>query len=129
MDGRGRARARILRHGCRALRPLDDARLHLPKVVENYQTRFSVSYPNEELPAARPFRTTPMYDIFDGMGAVWGQQYGLEVANYFALPGEPTLRDAVVPPLQRLGGDAREVQAVRGGVGINEVHNFAKYRS
>jgi dimethylglycine dehydrogenase len=50
-------------------------------VIENYQTRFSVAYPNEELPAARPNRTTPMYDVFDGMGAVWGQQYGLEVAE------------------------------------------------
>ena len=40
----------------------------LPKVIENYQKRFSVSYPNEELPAARPLRTTPMYDIFDNMG-------------------------------------------------------------
>ncbi|MEM8537081.1 MAG: FAD-dependent oxidoreductase, partial [Pseudomonadota bacterium] len=29
-----------------------------PKVIENYQRRFSVSYPNEELPAARPHRTT-----------------------------------------------------------------------
>ena len=29
------------------------------KVRENYQRRFSVSYPNEELPAARPFQTTP----------------------------------------------------------------------
>ena len=27
-----------------------------PKVIENYQKRFSVAYPNEELPAARPFR-------------------------------------------------------------------------
>ena len=26
----------------------------LPKVIENYQKRFSVAYPNEELPAARP---------------------------------------------------------------------------
>ncbi|MFT7309589.1 MAG: dimethylglycine dehydrogenase, partial [Paracoccaceae bacterium] len=55
-----------------------------PKVIENYQNRFSVSYPNEELPAARPFRTTPMYDIWKGMGAVFGQQFGLEVPNYFA---------------------------------------------
>ncbi len=34
----------------------------VPKVIENYQMRFSVGYPNEERPAARPFRTTPMYD-------------------------------------------------------------------
>ena len=42
-------------------------RYTLPKVIENYQKRFSVSYPNEELPAARPLRTTAMYDIFDAM--------------------------------------------------------------
>jgi hypothetical protein len=79
----------------------------LPKVIENYQTRFSVSYPNEELPAARPFRVTPMYDTFDAMGAVWGQQYGLEVANYFAegYARRAALRDPVLPPLQCLGGD------------------------
>ncbi|HBV54889.1 MAG TPA: glycine cleavage system protein T, partial [Rhodobacteraceae bacterium] len=61
----------------------------VPKVIENYQMRFSVSYPNEERPAARPFRTTPMYETFDNMGAVWGQQYGLEVVNYFAKDDEP----------------------------------------
>ena len=60
-----------------------------PKVIENYQKRFSVAYPNEELPAARPFLQTPMYDVFDKMGAVWGHQYGLEVVNYFAVGDEP----------------------------------------
>jgi dimethylglycine dehydrogenase len=70
----------------------------VPKVIENYQMRFNVSYPNEERPAARPFRMTPMYDVFDGMNAVWGQQYGLEVVNYFALPGEPRLE---VPTFKR----------------------------
>ncbi len=99
-----------------------------PKVTENYQRRFSVSYPNEELPAARPFRTTPMYDIFKDMGAVFGHQYGLEVVNYFALPGEP---DYEIPSFRRSNAwdaTAREVAAVRGAVGINEVHNFGKYR-
>ena len=42
------------------------------EVVEFYQKRFSVSYPNEERPAARPNRTTPMYDTFAGMGARGG---------------------------------------------------------
>ena len=98
-----------------------------PKVVENYQKRFSVAYPNEELPAARPFRTTPMYDIFDRLGAVWGHQYGLEVVNYFAEEGEPRYE---TPSFRRSGAwDAtrREVKAVRESVGINEVHNFGKY--
>ena len=99
----------------------------LPKVIENYQKRFSVSYPNEELPAARPNRTTPMYDIFDGMGAVWGQQYGLEVVNYFAEGDEPRYETPSFRRSNAWEATAREVRAVREGVGINEVHNVGKY--
>ncbi|WP_299374472.1 FAD-dependent oxidoreductase [uncultured Tateyamaria sp.] len=98
-----------------------------PKVIENYQKRFSVAYPNEELPAARPNRTTPMYDIFTDMGAVWGQQYGLEVANYFAKSDEPTFETPSFRRSDAFAATAREVAAVRSGVGINEVHNFGKY--
>ena len=100
----------------------------VPKVIENYQMRFSVSYPNEERPAARPFRTTPMYDIFDGMGAVWGQQYGLEVVNYFALPGEPRYETPSFKRSNAWEATKAEVMAVREGVGINEVQNFGKFR-
>ncbi|KIN65223.1 Glycine cleavage T-protein (Aminomethyl transferase) [Sulfitobacter noctilucicola] len=99
----------------------------LPKVIENYQKRFSVSYPNEELPAARPHRTTPMYDIFTGMGAVWGQQYGLEVPNYFATGDEPSYETPSFRRSDAFSATAREVAAVRNGVGINEVQNFGKY--
>ncbi|MAY88467.1 MAG: glycine cleavage system protein T [Pseudooceanicola sp.] len=98
-----------------------------PKVIENYQKRFSVSYPNEELPAARPNRTTPMYDIFTGMGAVWGQQFGLEVANYFAQGDEPSYETPSFRRSDAFDATAREVAGVRNGVGINEVHNFGKY--
>ena len=100
----------------------------LPKVIENYQNRFSVTYPNEELPAARPNMTTPVYDILDGLGAVWGQQYGLEVANYFALPGEARYETPTFRRSNAWEATAREVAAVRGAVGINEVQNFGKYR-
>jgi len=100
----------------------------LPKVVENYQTRFSVSYPNEELPAARPLRTTPIYDTFDKMGAVWGAQFGLEVANYFAQGDKPRYETPSFRRSNAWAATKREVMAVRTAVGINEVHNFGKYR-
>ncbi|MBQ0749469.1 MAG: FAD-dependent oxidoreductase [Roseovarius sp.] len=98
-----------------------------PKVIENYQKRFSVSYPNEELPAARPFRQTPMYEVFDSMGAVWGAQYGLEVVNYFATGDEPRYETPSFRRSNAWDATAREVKAVREAVGINEVHNFGKY--
>ncbi|WP_170398163.1 GcvT family protein [Ruegeria arenilitoris] len=99
-----------------------------PKVIENYQKRFSVAYPNEELPAARPNRTTPMYDIFSDLGAVWGQQYGLEVPNYFAQDGEPGYETPSFRRSDAFDATGREVRSVRNSVGINEVHNFGKYR-
>ena len=99
-----------------------------PKVIENYQKRFSVAYPNEELPAARPNRTTPMYDIFSDLGAVWGQQFGLEVPNYFAQGDEPGYETPSFRRSDAFDATGREVRAVRDSVGINEVHNFGKYR-
>ena len=100
----------------------------VPKVIETYQTRFSVSYPNEERPAGRPFRTTPMYDIWKDMRAVFGQQYGLEVPNYFALPGEPTFETPTFKRSNAWEATRQEVFAVREAVGINEVQNFGKFR-
>ncbi len=100
----------------------------VPKVIENYQRRFSVSYPNEELPAARPFRRTPMYDVWDSMNAVFGEQFGLEVVNYFALPGEPRFETPSFRRSNAWNATSAEVRAVRESVGINEVHNFGKFR-
>ncbi|MFZ3583064.1 GcvT family protein [Loktanella sp. DJP18] len=99
----------------------------LPKVIENYQNRFSIAYPNEELPAARPHRTTPMYDIFTDPGAVWGHQFGLEVPNYFAAAAEPDYEEPSFRRSNAFDATSREVAAVRGAVGINELQNFGKF--
>ncbi|SDI45730.1 GcvT family protein [Aliiruegeria lutimaris] len=100
----------------------------IPKVIENYQNRFSVSFPNEELPAARPFRTTQMCDIFKGMNAVFGQQYGLEVVNYFAPEGEEPYETPTFRRSNAWESVRQEVMAVREAVGINEIQNFGKFR-
>ncbi|MCO6382051.1 FAD-dependent oxidoreductase [Oceanicola sp. 502str15] len=100
----------------------------VPKVIEFYQKRFSVSYPNEERPAARPHRTTAMYDIFNEMGAVWGHQFGLEVPNYFAQGDEPSYETPSFTRSNAFEATGREVRAVRESVGINEIQNFGKFR-
>jgi dimethylglycine dehydrogenase len=97
------------------------------KVRENYQRRFSVSYPNEELPAARPLDTTPAYAIWKSQNAVFGDMYGMEHVNYFAPAGEVAYE---IPSFRRSNAFdtvGEEVRAVRERVGINEVHNFGKY--
>lgn len=97
------------------------------KVTENYQRRFSISYPNEELPVGRPLETTPAYGLWDAENAVFGQGYGMEHVNYFAPKGEPRFE---TPSFRRSNAhDAvgEECRAVRNAVGINEIHNFGKY--
>ncbi|HUS54072.1 MAG TPA: FAD-dependent oxidoreductase [Thermohalobaculum sp.] len=97
------------------------------KVRENYQRRFSVSYPNEELPAARPFQTTPAYSIWKGQRAVFGAGYGMEAVNYFAPEGEPLHETPSFRRSNAFDATGAECRAVRTGVGINEIHNFGKY--
>jgi len=98
------------------------------KVVENYQRRFSVSFPNEELPVARPHMKTPAYDIWKSQGAVFGSAYGMEHVNYFALPGDEGFETPSFRRSNAFAAVAAECHAVRTSVGINEVHNFGKYQ-
>ncbi|MFC5583624.1 FAD-dependent oxidoreductase [Nitratireductor kimnyeongensis] len=98
------------------------------KVRENYSRRFSIRFPNEELPAARPAQTTPLYDIMTrDNNAVMGDSWGLETPLWFAPKGtEP--KDVV--SFHRSNDFApvgNEVRAVRERVGITEIANFAKY--
>ena len=97
------------------------------KVTENYQRRFSVAYPNEELPAARPFHTTPAYALWKQQNAVFGTAYGMETVNYFAAENEEPYE---VPSFRRSNAFdtvAQECHAVRTAVGINEIHTFSKF--
>jgi dimethylglycine dehydrogenase len=57
------------------------------KNAETYRNVFTVHYPDEERPDGRPAKTSPVYDKLDRMGAVWGQRYGWERANWFAPTG------------------------------------------
>ncbi|MGH6946488.1 MAG: GcvT family protein [Kiloniellales bacterium] len=97
------------------------------KVRENYQRRFAISYPNEELPAARPHHTTPAYTIWDNHRAVFGVGYGMEHANYFASEGEERFETPSFRRSNAFPTVAAECNAVRSAVGINEIHNFGKY--
>ena len=99
------------------------------KVRENYSRRFSISYPNEELPAGRPQQTTPLYDIMTrDNNAVMGNSWGLETPLWFAPVGEAPVD---VPSFRRstdFEPVGREVCGVRNSVGVTEIANFAKYQ-
>jgi dimethylglycine dehydrogenase len=49
-----------------------------------YARRFVMAFPNEELPAGRPLKTTPCYEDFVAANARFTVNFGLEVPLYFA---------------------------------------------
>jgi len=97
------------------------------KVRENYSRRFRIRFPNEELPAARPLRTTPVYDRLKAARAVFGVSYGLEHALWFAPAGMEPVEQVTFKRSNSHGPVAEECRAVRHDVGIIETSNFAKY--
>ena len=97
------------------------------KVRENYSRRFQITFPNEELPAARPLRTTPIYGRLKAEGAVFGAAYGLEQALWFAAPGSEPVEEVTFRRANAFGPVAEECHAVRTAVGMIETSSFAKY--
>ena len=94
---------------------------------ENYSRRFRIRFPNEELPAARPLRTTPVYDRLKARGAVFGAAYGLEHALWFAPPGMEPREDVTYRRSNAHGPVGDECRAVRQAVGLLEIATFARY--
>jgi dimethylglycine dehydrogenase len=98
------------------------------KVRENYSRRFRITFPNEELPAARPLHMTPVHDRLDGHNAVWGTSFGLEHALWFQQAGLEPKEDVTFRRSNAWDCVAGEVAAVRERVGLTEISNYAKYR-
>lgn len=98
----------------------------LAKSRENYQRRFLLPCPNEELEAARPLCTSPVYDQLKADGAVFGSVAGWEVPLWFAT----TPTGAHEPPsfrrtdaFDRIGAECR---AVRTAIGLWETSSYCK---
>jgi len=97
------------------------------KVRENYGRRFKITFPNEELPAARPLRTTPVYERFKAQNAVFGAGYGLETPLWFAPEGAEPLETPSYRRSNAFEPVKAECRAVREAVGLIETSGFAKY--
>jgi dimethylglycine dehydrogenase len=98
------------------------------KVRENYSRRWRIRFPNEELPAARPLRTTPLYDRLKAENAVFGASFGLENALWFAPKGKEAVETITFGRSNAHGPVGEECRAVRSDVGITETATFARYQ-
>jgi len=98
------------------------------KVRENYSRRFRITFPNEELPAARPLLTTPIYDRLIEHNAVMGAGFGLEHPLWFQDKGKEPKEDVTFYRSNAFHNVGEESKAVRERVGFSEASNFAKYK-
>jgi dimethylglycine dehydrogenase len=67
--------------------PYTSKRYTVAKNEEAYREVFTVHFPDEERHDGRPAKTSPIYEKLKQMGAVFGQRYGWERANWFAPEG------------------------------------------
>ncbi|MYE85100.1 MAG: FAD-dependent oxidoreductase [Gammaproteobacteria bacterium] len=98
------------------------------KNEEAYANVFTIHFPDEERPAARPLRTAPCYERLKAKRAVFGQKFGWERANWFAPEGMAAedhwsfRRSRWFEPV---GAECRHVQE---HVGVLDMTAFAKCR-
>ena len=98
------------------------------KVRENYSRRFRITFPNEELAAARPLLTTPIYDRLIEHNAVMGVGFGLEHPLWFQDKGKEPIEEVTFYRSSAFNNVGEESRAVRERVGFSEASNFAKYK-
>jgi dimethylglycine dehydrogenase len=98
------------------------------KNEEAYANVFTVHYPDEERPAARPLRTAPCYERMRDLGAVFGQKFGWERPNWFAPPGVPREDDWSFRRSQWFEAVGAEARGMAENVGLLDMTAFAKAR-
>jgi dimethylglycine dehydrogenase len=98
------------------------------KVRENYSRRFRITFPNEELAAARPLLTTPIYDRLLEHNAVMGVGFGLEHPLWFQDKDKEPIEEVTFYRSSAFHNVGEESRAVRERVGFSEASNFAKYK-
>jgi len=98
------------------------------KNEEAYANVFTIHYPDEEREAARGLRTTPCYDRLKSMGAVFGQTFGWERANWFAPEGVAQEDHWSFRRSNWFEHVGNEVKNVAENVGVLDMSAFAKAR-
>jgi dimethylglycine dehydrogenase len=94
---------------------------------EVYEREYAIHYPEEERPAGRPLKTTPLYDRLAGRGAVYGVRFGWERPLWFARDGRPARDEYSFRRGNWHEAVGEECRAVRSRVGVLDQTSFAKF--
>jgi dimethylglycine dehydrogenase len=98
----------------------------LAKTAENYRRRFIIPSPNEELSAARPCASSPLFDRLAANGAFFGQVAGWEVPLWFGEPGTVVEETPTFHRSNAFEYVGRECRAVRTAAGLFETSSYSK---
>ena len=97
------------------------------KNEETYENVFTIHFPDEERPAGRPAKTSPIHDKLDRAGAVWGQRYGWERPNWFAPEGVERKDVWSFRRSNYFEHVGNECRLVRERVAIIDITSFSKF--
>jgi len=100
----------------------------IKKNEEAYANVFSIHYPDEEREEGRPLRQAPCYDRLKNLGAVFGQKFGWERANWFAPKGVEQVDDWSFRRSNWFEHVGNECKNVQENVGLLDMSAFAKCR-
>ena len=100
----------------------------IKKNEEAYANVFTTHHPDEEREAGRPLRQAPCYDRLKDLGAVFGQKFGWERANWFAPKGVEQIDDWSFRRSNWFDHVGNECLNVQNNVGILDMTAFAKCR-
>ena len=97
------------------------------RVSEVLGVHYDIAWPNRELTSARPFRTSPLHDRLQAVGAAFGSKMGWERPNYFAPLGVDGTLDYTWDKPVWLPWSAAEQRACRQAVAVFDQTSFSKY--
>ncbi len=112
---------------CRRYLEFADRSYTLAKALETYQNEYGVAYPQEERPAGRPARTSPLYEALKQRGAKFGARGGWERAVYYREAGDPAGPECSFRRPHWHRAIERECAAVAQGVGLLELPGFTRF--
>lgn len=99
----------------------------IEKCIESYGHVFDIHYPNLEMPATRPLKISPCYSRLSEMGAVWGEKYCWERANWFAADANAAFDKHSFRRSNDFDAVGNECHAARNKVVLIDFTPFSKF--
>ncbi len=97
------------------------------RAIESYARYYAIAYPQTEIAAGRDARRSPLHRALRDKGAVFGNKFAWERANWFAPPGvqaSDTPGFGRGPEFAVIGAEHR---AVRESVALIDMSSFCKF--